>query len=217
MITLSSVGALCLGIFISFLMRTFVRKFDEFNVSALRDVIILATGGGVIQLLEFFIKPDSSVFAFYPIGLVIGWVVYTVVWVSADLPIEEIMYVGDSEGEKDLKKKEDWEEKVFFVESPSPQEKTMEYAQVKEYIIKQSELFERKRAVLFEHYENLRDKYVIFQDGEILDSDKDRFDLVERFRLRQNEEGERIRKPIFIQKLSRERPKPQDWANLPIG
>jgi hypothetical protein len=46
-----------------------------------------------------------------------------------------------------------------------------------EYIDRQQQLFDESRAALFEQYPN---KYVAFEDGQVLDHDSDRVHLAER-------------------------------------
>ena len=75
-----ALGALSLGIVIGWLVRYFIRRFKEFGPQALGLVVSIMLGGAVVKFLE----ADRTVWWFYPIGLLLGFVLYTVValWVD---------------------------------------------------------------------------------------------------------------------------------------
>ena len=70
-----AIGSTCLGIVIGFLVRYFIRRFNNFGSAALGSVITIILGGAVIK----FIEADRSVWWFYPIGLFLGFVAYQII------------------------------------------------------------------------------------------------------------------------------------------
>jgi len=75
-----ALGATCLGIVIGWLVRYFIRRFDKFGPMVLGSLVSIIFGGAVIKFLE----ADRSVWWFYPIGLLLGFVIYHVVAVLHD-------------------------------------------------------------------------------------------------------------------------------------
>jgi hypothetical protein len=69
------IGAMCLGIVIGWLVRFFIWRFETFSPSVLSSVISILLGGGITR----FLSADPNVWWFYPIGLLVGFVVYQVI------------------------------------------------------------------------------------------------------------------------------------------
>lgn len=67
-------GSLSLGIIIGWLIRYFIRRFKKFTPKILGALISVIFGGAIIKFLSF----DKSVWWFYPIGLLIGFIIYTI-------------------------------------------------------------------------------------------------------------------------------------------
>lgn len=65
-------GAICLGMVVGWVVRYFIQRFDSFTPQALTAVIGIVAGGAAIK----FVQTDPNLIWFYPIGLVIGFVVY---------------------------------------------------------------------------------------------------------------------------------------------
>jgi glycopeptide antibiotics resistance protein len=70
-----AIGTTCLGIVIGWLVRYFIRRFKKFSPSILSSVITIILGGAALK----FLSVDKSTLWFYPIGLLIGFVVYQVI------------------------------------------------------------------------------------------------------------------------------------------
>ena len=79
-----AIGTMSLGIVIGWLVRYFIRRFKDFTPQALGTVVSIMLGGAVLK----FISTDSTVLFFYPIGLLIGFVLYTIL----------ALWVGDKAG-----------------------------------------------------------------------------------------------------------------------
>jgi hypothetical protein len=69
------IGATSLGIVIGWLVRYFIRRFKTFTPSVLSSVLSIVLGGAAIK----FLAADKTVWWFYPIGLLIGFIVYQVI------------------------------------------------------------------------------------------------------------------------------------------
>lgn len=69
------VGVTCLGIVIGWLVRYYILRFNTFNVETLASLISILLGAAIIKLFE---SDNKRLFWFYPIGLLIGFVLYTV-------------------------------------------------------------------------------------------------------------------------------------------
>jgi len=70
-----AIGSTSLGIVIGWLVRYFIRRFDKFGPAVLGSVISILLGGAVIKFLEV----DKSVWWFYPIGLLAGFIIYQII------------------------------------------------------------------------------------------------------------------------------------------
>jgi uncharacterized membrane protein len=76
----AAIGATCLGVVIGWLVRYFIRRFEKFGPAVLGAVVSVVLGGAVVKFLE----ADKSVWWFYPIGLLIGFVIYQIiVWLDS--------------------------------------------------------------------------------------------------------------------------------------
>jgi urea transporter len=73
------IGAVSLGIVIGWLVRFYIRRSQDFNTQTLKTLVSILVGGAVIRFLD----ADKTVWWFYPIGLLIGFIVYSVVAVLA--------------------------------------------------------------------------------------------------------------------------------------
>ena len=69
-----AIGSLCLGIVIGWLVRYFIKRFKSFSPSVLSSVISIIGGATATRLLA----SDSTVVWYYPMGLLIGFIAYTV-------------------------------------------------------------------------------------------------------------------------------------------
>jgi hypothetical protein len=67
------VGCISLGIVIGWLTRYFIYRFKEFNSQILSSVVMLLVGGTVVRFLE----EDATIWWYYPIGLLAGFIIYT--------------------------------------------------------------------------------------------------------------------------------------------
>lgn len=86
---ISAIGATALGIVVGWLVRYFIRRFESFTPKALGSVVSIIAGGAIIS----FLKTDMSVWWFYPIGLLIGFIVYTIIAIKAGgLHDEGVLY-----------------------------------------------------------------------------------------------------------------------------
>jgi hypothetical protein len=74
-IVIPAIGATSLGIVIGWLVRFFIWRFKTFSPSVLSSVISILLGGAVTK----FLSHDENVWWFYPIGLLIGFVVYQII------------------------------------------------------------------------------------------------------------------------------------------
>jgi hypothetical protein len=76
------VGALSLGIVVGWLVRYFLRRFEKFTPQALGSVITIIVGGAVVKFLEV----EKTVWWFYPIGLLVGFILYSIIalWAIGD-------------------------------------------------------------------------------------------------------------------------------------
>ena len=71
----AAIGSTALGIVIGWLVRYFIRRFENFTAAALGSVVSIIIGGAVVK----FLGPDASTLWFYPIGLLLGFVIYQVI------------------------------------------------------------------------------------------------------------------------------------------
>lgn len=75
-----AVGACTLGIFISFLVWYFVVRFkpDQFTPVALTSVVAVLVGGAVNAFIAETAEINKQAAWWYPIGLLIGWIIFTI-------------------------------------------------------------------------------------------------------------------------------------------
>src|ERR1035441_9414277 len=69
-----AIGSTCFGIVIGWLVRFFIFRFRTFTPNVLSSVISLMCGAATMR----FLSADPNVLWFYPIGLLIGFIAYTV-------------------------------------------------------------------------------------------------------------------------------------------
>jgi len=69
------IGSLSLGIVIGWLVRYFIRRFKTFTPQALGSVVSIMVGGGLVK----FLGANQTVLFCYPIGLLLGFVGYTLI------------------------------------------------------------------------------------------------------------------------------------------
>lgn len=88
----AAIGSLSLGVVVGWLVRYFIRRFKNFTPQALSFVISIAAGGAAIKFLE----ADKTVWWFYPIGLLLGFVVYTIVaiWAMGKKGADAVAYAA---------------------------------------------------------------------------------------------------------------------------
>ena len=100
-----AVGATCLGIVIGWLVRYFIRRFETFNPQILGSVVSILLGGAVVRFLE----ADKTVWWFYPIGLLLGFIVYSVIaWlVGGKQTMGTLFGAGPNMGQSDQKKSDE--------------------------------------------------------------------------------------------------------------
>ena len=67
-----AVGATSLGVVIGWLVRYFIRRFTKFTPMVFGSLVSIVLGGATIKFLD----ADKTVWWFYPIGLLIGFVLY---------------------------------------------------------------------------------------------------------------------------------------------
>jgi phosphotransferase system glucose/maltose/N-acetylglucosamine-specific IIC component len=72
---LPALGACSLGVVIGWLVRYFIRRFATFDAQVLRTLISILVGALVIRFLD----GDKTAWWFYPVGLLIGFIVYSVI------------------------------------------------------------------------------------------------------------------------------------------
>ena len=75
MVIIPAIGSLSLGIVIGWLVRYFIRRYSSFGPKALSSTISILAGGGVLKYFD----PNANIIWFYPIGLLIGFIIYTVI------------------------------------------------------------------------------------------------------------------------------------------
>ena len=66
-------GTTCTGIVVGWLIRYFIRRFDNYSPKVITSVISVIFGGVIIK----FVETDNSTFWFYPIGLFVGFIFYS--------------------------------------------------------------------------------------------------------------------------------------------
>ena len=70
-----AIGATSLGIVIGWLVRYFIRRFDKFTPAVFGSLISILLGSAVMK----FLSADKTIWWFYPIGLLIGFIVYQII------------------------------------------------------------------------------------------------------------------------------------------
>jgi hypothetical protein len=72
-------GSICLGTLIGALVGWFINEAKEMNFRVLSSSVAIFTGGGVVVLFAFLSKQSSHEIWLYPVGLLLGFVIVTVV------------------------------------------------------------------------------------------------------------------------------------------
>ncbi|MBN3959640.1 hypothetical protein [Nostoc sp. NMS8] len=67
------IGSTSLGIVIGWLIRYFIRRFQNYTPQALSSLVGVVVGGGIVK----FLGADQTVTWFYPIGLLLGFIIYS--------------------------------------------------------------------------------------------------------------------------------------------
>jgi|GEM_PF-6129130 chromate transport protein ChrA len=73
MVFIEALGVLCVGIVVMWLVWYFVTRFKEFSVQVLSSLVAIVFAGVVLQFVQLADKTD---FWYYPIGLLLGLVLY---------------------------------------------------------------------------------------------------------------------------------------------
>ena len=81
--TIPDLGAACLGIVIGWLARYFLTRFRSFTPKIMASVVSILVGGAAVEFLSMGTGGGPNTVWFYPIGLLVGFVVYTIVAVIA--------------------------------------------------------------------------------------------------------------------------------------
>jgi uncharacterized membrane protein YeaQ/YmgE (transglycosylase-associated protein family) len=71
------IGLICVGFIVGWLILFFLRRFQNFTVEVLGGILGLIFGGVVLSFLQMADKTDIW---YYPIGLVIGWAIYQIMY-----------------------------------------------------------------------------------------------------------------------------------------
>jgi mannitol-specific phosphotransferase system IIBC component len=75
--SVAAIGSTCLGVVVGWLVRYFLYRFKKFDVQILGSTVSLLTGG-IITIFFNLVDPNKEVIWFYPIGLLVGFVIYSV-------------------------------------------------------------------------------------------------------------------------------------------
>lgn len=78
--SIPAVGAFMLGVFVSFLVWYFVVRFgkSQFTSAGLTSVVAVLVGGAVNAFIALAAEVDKQATWWYPIGLVGGWIIFTI-------------------------------------------------------------------------------------------------------------------------------------------
>ncbi|MCP4370583.1 MAG: hypothetical protein GY797_21090 [Deltaproteobacteria bacterium] len=68
------IGVTCMGVVVGFLVRYFVYRYDNFTPKALGATVSVLVGGSIAK----FLTNSEDAFWFYPIGLLVGFIVWSV-------------------------------------------------------------------------------------------------------------------------------------------
>jgi hypothetical protein len=69
------ISSTSLGIVMGWLVRYFIRRFEKFTPAVLSSIVSILVGGVAVK----FLGADRNVLSFYPIGLLLGFVIYHVI------------------------------------------------------------------------------------------------------------------------------------------
>jgi hypothetical protein len=74
---IAAIGSVCFGIVVGWIIRYFLFRFDKFNIKILGSTLSIIAGGAVIGFFSK-IDPDKTVVWYYPIGLLLGLILYSI-------------------------------------------------------------------------------------------------------------------------------------------
>ncbi len=76
--TITVIGATSIGIVVAYLVGYFVTRLNTFTPQALATIIGIMFGGAVVKIFA----SKQELFWFYPIGLIIGFIIYAIVYIK---------------------------------------------------------------------------------------------------------------------------------------
>jgi len=82
------VGVICLGIFVGWLVGFTLMRQEKFSVKSLAAILSIILGAAITK----FLGPDRMVWWFYPIGLLVGKVIQTIIAVICGEPPKGVAY-----------------------------------------------------------------------------------------------------------------------------
>lgn len=74
MYNMAALGSFCFGVVLGWLVRYFIKRFKSFTPKTLSSIVSVMSGGVVIR----FLGAGEFAWWFYPIGLLAGFVLYSV-------------------------------------------------------------------------------------------------------------------------------------------
>jgi hypothetical protein len=86
--SLAAGGAWCLGLLVGVMVGFFVQETEDWDRRALVSAVGVFTGGGVLAILRWAASLGGREVWFYPMGLVVGFVIGTI-WEHAAPPKDE--------------------------------------------------------------------------------------------------------------------------------
>ena len=197
-----AVGATSLGTFIGWLVMYFVRRFKNYNPVILGALIAALLGGN--GALVFLDENNESIWL-YSIGLLGGGVIHTIAALKSGIPAKEIFTAVTLPPQKTF---DDNNQTLLVPDEVKELQDQYPSQKVREYMEEQARLFEENREKLLEKYLG---KYVLFENGKVIDFDKDKLTLVKKA---YKNGGSR---PLFIKKVVKEAPKPVVWVPVPFA
>jgi len=70
-----AIGATSLGIVIGWLVRYFIRRFDNYTPAVFGSLVSILLGSAVMK----FLSADQTTWWFYPIGLLLDFIAYQII------------------------------------------------------------------------------------------------------------------------------------------
>ena len=78
-------GVTCLGVFVGWLLRYVIRRFEKFTVRIFGSLLGVILGGAIVK----FLSVDSTTIWYYPVGLLLGVLLYQlIVWITFGLKLD---------------------------------------------------------------------------------------------------------------------------------